>query len=266
MTAQELETWLDQETEHFPGQTALMVADPVTGKVYHNQLPTAVFPSASLIKVPIMLTVLDQVRQGQYELKDPVPVSSSYLLPDSEVFEDGETFCSMEHLITWMIIKSDNVSANVLLDWVGMDAVNDYCQKVLGLEQTACRRKMLDFEAAGAGLENVTSVADQFRTFSLLYRKDILTPELCELALSILCRQRSTDAMLRYLCGTTPLAHKTGSLDGVAHDCGLFLDPEHPLFVGLCSWAGPSPDGDPVQLRYLGRLGRAIHHVYVKED
>ena len=57
-------------------------------------------------------------------------------------------------------------------------------------------------------------------------------------------------------------AHKTGGLDGVAHDCGLFLSLKRPLFVGVFTWNGPSPDGDPGQRKFIGRLGKAIFDYY----
>lgn len=262
MTASELNACLRREIDAFPGQTSLLVADPFSSAPLFAWQETVPVPSASTIKTPILLTALEQVRQGMLSLSDSLAVSPADVLPDTEVFDRGETSYSLGELLYWMIVESDNTATNVILDALGFDAVNEYCAMILGLEHTLCQRKMLDFDAARAGLDNFTTAADQRRLFSLLYGDQILNPGLRKVALSILRRQRAQDCMLRYIPDPVEVAHKTGGLDGVAHDCGLFLIPRRPLFVGIFTWDGPSPDGDPGQKRYLGRLAKAIYDTY----
>lgn len=262
MTSEQLALFLEREIANFPGQTALVVSRVFEPQPLFAHQPDAVLPSASLIKTPILLAALEEVRQGRLTLKDRLEVPQGALLPDTQIFEEGPGFYSLEELLYWMIVDSDNTATNVLLDLLGLDTVNRYCADMLGLEHTLCRRKMLDFDAARAGLDNTTCAADQQKLFCLLQGGGILNPNLRALALSILRRQRSMDAMLRYIAADVPLAHKTGSLDGVAHDCGLFLFAGQPLFVGICTWDGPSPDGDPIQKRYIARMAKAIFHVY----
>lgn len=261
MTRDQLTIYLEREIAVFPGQTALLVSDAFSPAPLFSHQADARFPSASLIKTPILLTALEQVRQGILSLRDRLEVPQRAILPDSQVFEEGPGFFTLEELLYWMIADSDNTATNVILDTLGLDAVNEYCAILLGLSNTLCQRKMLDFDAARAGLENYTSVADQRRMFCLLQGGQILSHGLREIALSILRRQRHSDCMLRYIADDVALAHKTGSLDGVAHDCGLFLLTK-PLFVGICTWDGPSPDGDPAQRRYIGRLAKAIYDTY----
>ncbi|MGI5973121.1 MAG: serine hydrolase [Oscillospiraceae bacterium] len=262
MTFSELNAYLHREIEAFPGQTSLLVSDPLSPEPLHAWQETLRVPSASTIKTPILLTALEQVRQGMLSLTDPMTVSPDCVLPDTEVFDRGESVYSLGELLYWMIVESDNTATNVILDALGFDAVNEYCAMILGLENTLCQRKMLDFAAAQAGLDNFTSAADQRRLFSLLHGGQILNPGLRKIALSILCRQRSMDCMLRYIPDAVEVAHKTGGLNGVAHDCGLFLIPRRPLFVGIFTWDGPCPDGDPGQKRYIGRLAKAVYDFY----
>ena len=82
--------------------------------------------------------------------------------------------------------------------------------------------------------------------------------------MDILSRQRSMDCILRYVPDRAVFAHKTGGLDGVCHDCGLFLSFSKPLYVGIFTWEGPSMDGDPdqTQKKFIGRLGKAIFDTY----
>lgn len=263
MTVQELDRYLQEQAESFPGQCAYVVADSLDGAPLHARLGDAPVPSASTIKTPILVTALELVRRGELSLDDRLEVPPEVILPDTHVFERGESHYTLEELLYWMIVVSDNTATNVLLDAVGPDEVSAYCAG-LGLAHTRCRRKMLDFEAARAGRDNVTSALDQRRLFWLLRENAILTPELCRTALDILCRQRSMDCILRYVPDPVVFAHKTGGLDGVCHDCGLFLAPMGPLYVGIFTWDGPSLDGDPAkrQKKFIGLLGKAIFDTY----
>ena len=239
MTAFELDALLRQEADAFSGQCAYLVADAREPAPLHARLENEVFPAASTIKTPILLAALEQVRQGRLTLKDHLPVPQSSILPDTQVFDRGQSEYTLE-----------------------LDAVNEYCAVNLGLSGTVCQRKMLDFAAAGAGKDNLTTAADQRRLFCLLHSSAILNPDLRRVALSILSRQRHQDTLLRYIPDEVVFAHKTGGLDGVAHDCGLFLSLKRPLFVGVFTWNGPSPDGDPGQRKFIGRLGKAIFDYY----
>ena len=261
MTVRELDEFLREQAERFPGKCAYVIADSLDGAPLHERLGGEAVPSASTIKTPILAAALEQARRGRLSLSDTLEVPPAAVLPDTTVFDRGESRYTVEELLYWMIAVSDNTATNVLLDAVGMDAVTEYCA-ALGLKSTLCRRKMLDFEAAREGRNNVTSALDQRRLFWLLRENAILTPALCRTALDILSRQRHMDALLRYVPDRVVFAHKGGGLDGVTHDCGIFLSLPRPLYVGIFTWEGPSPDGDPEQKRFVGRLGKAVFDAY----
>ena len=148
MIPAELNAYLAAEIAAFPGKTSLLVADLPTGAVRHAWQPEEPVPSASTIKVPILLAALEEVRLGRLSLEQRVALPAAALLPDTEVFDRGETDCSLWELLYWMTALSDNTATNVILDLLGLDAVNRYATRVLGLRHTVCRRKMLDAAAA----------------------------------------------------------------------------------------------------------------------
>lgn len=181
--------------------------------------------SASTIKTQIMLAALDLVQKGEMNLEQRISIPCDEVLEDTEVFNCGQQDCPLEELITWMIIASDNTATNVLIEKLGMDTVNEYCTS-LDLKSTALERKMLDWDAIKSSHNNYTSAADQFITFSKLYHQSILTPAFCELALNILKHQRDYSMAMRYLCPPDiTFAHKTGGLDHLNHDTGIFICP-----------------------------------------
>ena len=262
MTPIELDAWLRGEIAAFPCRTSLLMTDLATGETLHALEPEARVVSASTIKVPILLCALEQVRRGERRLEEMLPVPPETILEDTEVFERGVAAYSLWELLYWMIVESDNTATNTVIDALGYDAINSYAQEVLGLKDTLCRRKMLDWAAIEAGRNNYTSAADQGRMYSLLFHGRILDEALRETAVDMLRRQRSTDLFLRYIPENVTVAHKTGGLDYVCHDAGIFYVPRRPFYLGIFTWDGPSPEGDKGQKMFLGRLTKAIYDTY----
>lgn len=261
MTAQELDAVLKRETAAFPGQVSLLAAEVESGRVLWALEPDAQVVSASTIKVPVLLSALEEVRRGRLALGQTLDLPAEALLEDSEVFEDGPTRRSLWELLYWMIVESDNTATNRVLDLVGFETVNAYAREKLGLRHTVCQRKMLDWAAIAAGRNNYTSAADQFTLYRKLCRGELLDGPLTAVALDMLRRQRSMDCILRYLPYPVDFAHKTGGLDHVCHDAGVFFQPGGDWFLGIFTWDGPSLDGEKEQKRFLGRLAKAIYDV-----
>jgi beta-lactamase class A len=215
--------------------------------------------AASTIKVAIMAALLEDVRVGKRALSDLLFVPQSAITDDTEVFDTGERDASLIELITWMIVSSDNTATNVLIDAMGMDAINAYCESI-GLKDTLLQRRMLDFEARERGLDNYTSPRDQYVLFDKLCRTEILDGRLCADALGILKKQRSGDLLRRYIWEDATAAHKTGGLDYLCHDAGVFFLPHATYFLGVFLEGSALKDGDR---RLAGRISRAVFDYYL---
>lgn len=211
--------------------------------------------SASTIKTQILLTVLDEVRQGKRNLQDMVSIAPADILPDSTAFDRPVAAASLEELLYWMVCISDNTATNLMIRLVGMDAVNRYSSEVLHLTDTSLQRKMLDHNAVRQGRNNYTSPRDMLCTYRALAQKTILTPQLCSYALSLLSRQQDKTVAFRYIWEPLQAAHKTGELRGLDHDTGLLFLNGHTYFFGLFATDGSS-NRENQQL--LGRLFRML--------
>ncbi len=262
MTPAELEQYLRREIAAFPCQTSLLMTDIDTGETLHALDPEVRVVSASTIKVPILLAALEEVRRGRLALDRMVPVPQAEILSDTRVFDRDVPAYSLWELLYWMIVESDNTATNIIIGLLGYETINSYIRAALGLHGTVCQRRMLDWAAIQAGRNNYTSAADQERIYRLLCTGALLTPELTEVALDMLRRQRSMDLFLRYIPDRVDLAHKTGGLDYLDHDAGVFFLPHCRLYLGIFTWDGPSPEGNSRQKRFIGRLAKAIYDTY----
>ena len=178
-----------------------------------------VMPSASLIKVPIMACVFRKEKEGQLSFDATYPVYGSveggsfYDLPEG-------TEVSLRTLVFHMIVESDNTCTNMLIDVLGFDAVNEEIRRQ-GMEHTLLRRKMMDFEAARQGKENVTSPGDMGRLFLRLASGTCVDGRRDEAMRAILAQQEDNCILPAQIPNTVAVEHKTGELDGIYHDCGL---------------------------------------------
>lgn len=262
MKKSELNDWLQAEIAAFPGKVSLLMTDLITGKNFHSFDADVQVVSASTIKVPILLCALEEVRKQNLSLEQRISLPPTEILPDTQVFELGLPDYSLWELLYWMIVESDNTATNRIIDLLGYKRMNSYFRDTLLLQQTVCARKMLDWDAVAAGHDNYTSAADQERMYWALYRGTILSHGLQETALDMLRRQRSMDSFLRYIPQAVMVAHKTGGLDHVSHDAGIFELVTGPFYLGIFTWDGPSLDGEPEQRRFIGKLTRQICDVY----
>jgi len=136
---------------------------------------------------------------------------------------------SIRDLATLMIVVSDNTAANVLIDLVGVDAVNQ-AMKTLGLHATVLGHKF--FRAPAGAVPNSSTPDDLGRLLAQIARHRVLTPAVCEEMLRVLRQQHYTDHITRkivdydgYLeAGVEPVvtvASKSGAIRGTRNDVAL---------------------------------------------
>jgi len=211
------------------------VKDAQSGELIADYGKEKVFKSASLIKTPIMLCVLEEVERGALSLDEPIRVQTRHCVGDeAPVIRNGYDV-PLSVLLEYMITESNNSATNVLIDLMGMDKVNEFSARI-GLNDTVLRRHMLDYEAARSGRENHTSARDMLRLYEMIYKAETLTPFMCENALPILLRQHDKDFIL-FSDPAQKAAHKTGGLSDIAHDAGILFGEKRTLIYAVLATA-----------------------------
>ena len=155
--------------ENTKADVSILIKDMKNNKIIYSRNENEKIISASTIKIQIMLAVLEQVKQNSIRLTDKIFVKKDDILEGTEAFEQGEGVFSIEELINWMIIKSDNTATNVLINKFGFKLINAYINQELKLEKTKLNRLMLDSIARENGRENYISQNDMLTTFKMLY-------------------------------------------------------------------------------------------------
>ncbi|MEJ9280725.1 serine hydrolase [Ureibacillus thermosphaericus] len=235
----------------------LVVKDLKTDQYLIAEKMDEVFPSASIIKVPILLAVLHYVQENQFSLTDVVEISPENKVDFSVITEQDLTSCTIYELLLWMIITSDNSATNELIDLLGFEKLNHYFKKI-GLAHTNLERKMMDFEKINLGYDNVTTARDMAHLFSLIYQQQLLIDEFNKIAIDILCKQRDYERLKRYIADVR-IAHKTGSLDTVCHDAGIVYHPTMDYLIGVFL---TELNDFEFGKRFIGRISKIVYDYF----
>ncbi len=186
------------------------------------------FPTASLIKVPVLVTLYDLVQKGEISLDDRIRVLKIDKVPGSgqlQHLHDGLEITVAD--AAWLMTTiSDNTATNLLLDKVAFRRVWEKME-ALGLPRTKVHSKSFQRFTSVAmdssvkyGL-GVTTPNEMARLFELLAVGKAVSPAADSAMLRILEHNTYNEMLQRYVQGVT-MAHKDGEGDQVRTECALF--------------------------------------------
>ena len=186
------------------------------------------FPTASLVKVPVMVTVYDLVTKGQLALDDPLTLLTIDKVGGSGVLHllHNGLMLTVRDATALMIATSDNTATNLLLDRILIRRVWDKME-ALGLPHTKVHHKVSTWASSVApdstkkyGL-GVTTPNEMARLFELLARGQAVDARSDSAMLRLLDENQDGDQMQRAITGVRA-PHKTGSVDAARTECAIF--------------------------------------------
>ena len=178
--------------------------------------------SASMIKLLILAEFMKKILENKFSLSDTVMMANFMKIGGDGVLKELNTghHFTLKELATLMIIVSDNQATNILIDFLGMENINQLGRE-LDLKETFLGRKMMDIEARKKGYDNYTCADDISLLLKLIYQEKLINKEASQLMLDILLRQQQGERLQRYLPSDIKIAHKCGDLDNLENDGGI---------------------------------------------
>jgi serine-type D-Ala-D-Ala carboxypeptidase (penicillin-binding protein 5/6) len=221
----------------YEGDVAVAVKHLKTGETFDHKADEPM-PTASLIKLPIMVEAYRQVAEGKVNLNDTVTFREEDKTPGSGIlstqFSPGATF-TLRDSVRLMIAYSDNSATNLVLAKIGLPATNETMEK-LGLPNTKVHAFVFRPKSSIAperskqfGLGSTTA-GEMIRLVELIQSKNVVTPEACDAMLDHL-RHCEDKRLSRLLPAGVKVAHKTGSVAVVRTDAGLIEAKSGPIAI-----------------------------------
>jgi beta-lactamase class A len=202
-----------------PGEASAFVSDAEGGALFCENEDQP-FPSASVIKVPLVMTLYADAARGLLDLDEIMPVGAR--IDGSGVLRHMRDVkkLSLRDLATLAIIVSDNTATNRLIERIGVERVGERLRE-WGCTKTRLSRKMYDFEAAKRGHENVMTARETVSLLIRLHRGECEDRAASDAVLAVLEQCQDRTMLLRYLPHGTKAPHKTGTLDDARNDAAI---------------------------------------------
>jgi beta-lactamase class A len=267
---------LNELCDASPFQTSWFLRDLTTGARAERGGDVPV-PSASTRKISIMMAALGAVHAGKLALDQRVTIEARYQDNDSGTFQHLTPgfWITFRDALVMMIIVSDNTCTGTVVDLVGLENIQRYCEAVgmtgtihrfgipprLGREHTLDQVTTTTPNDQGLLLELILRGADDPAVAARLQS----TPELCRLALDILSWQKLKTRLPSLLPFGTKVAHKTGTGARGYMDAGIIFKSDRPLCI-LTAYTEhvpvELPDGTPgfaAAAQLIGRMARLCY-------
>jgi D-alanyl-D-alanine carboxypeptidase len=236
--AQTLDEQLKPLIEGHAGQVTVAVRHLDKGEAFAHQADEPM-PTASLIKLAVMIETYRQAQEKQIDLTKHVVLRDADKVPGSGIltshFSAG-TSIPLRDAVRLMIAFSDNTATNLVLDQIGLPATAKYMEE-LGCPNTKIHSKVFQRDTSvfpersrQFGLGSTTA-GEMVRLLDLLHQRKLVSPEASDAMKEHLLACDDKLKFRRLLPAEVKLAHKTGSVDDIRTDAGIIYSAAGPIAV-----------------------------------
>ena len=207
-------------------------------------------PTASTFKVFLLAEFLRQCESSKYNLMDRHELKAEFVSPGSGILDEIQPGLNLTLLdyARLMMMLSDNTATDYLYHLTGRDNIRKNVIEGFGLDKTKCDypckelikiyydpSKKLPGESRWLNTEDFrctsakndsTSPEDMEKVLHMVYDKTLFSPWVSEQMVDIMKRCQTNSRIPKYLPNGIEVAHKTGTVDKVANDCGIVYTPK----------------------------------------
>ncbi len=237
---------LERLAAAFDGTLAVAARDATTGSTVHLDAEREM-PTASVIKLAVLVAVFEQARIGELALDDRLPIRDEERVGGSGVIKElsAGTELTIRDLATYMVVVSDNMATNLLIDAAGgVERVNRFVHDGLGLPAITLHRKLM--HPGGRGPLALAAPRDLAALLDGLRAGRVVSAQASAEMLGMLARQQYLDQVPRLVDrddlvdesggdGRFRVACKTGWIDGVRADAGVMWLDGRPVSYAVMS-------------------------------
>ena len=192
--------------------------------------------AASIIKIPVMIEAFRRFESGEMDRNAIHVLREEEKKPSCGALNrmHAGLEVTMRDLVDLMIVLSDNTATNILIDYLGVDAVNETLRKHGATVTTLCR-KLFDTSGIKAGLRNTICAGEIGMLLEKMAKGELVSPEADAEMVDILKNQKLNGKFPFFLKPRgIKCAHKTGEDDNTTHDAAIVFT-EKPFVLCMFS-------------------------------
>ena len=199
-------------------------------------------------------------------LDNCVIVPNLWINFDSVAFERGQMAYSIDELLSWMIVANEDTAANVLIEILRPEYINESCKR-FGMLNTRVECRLGQTRVEDDIRLNVTTAQDILTFFEGIYRNTLLPRSLCEYAGRLFLRHRNHSGFTRYICDDIYTGRLVSDRDTVNHEAGVFYLKYVDYFLAIFNSDPVStPESRQASQRMRARISDVLYNYYLERE
>jgi beta-lactamase class A len=213
------------------------------------------YPTASIIKLPILLAFFQDVDAGKVSLDETWTMTRDVVVGGSGTLQDRPVNSKYKaiDIVNKMMVISDNTATNMVIKRMGGLQVLNQRFDSWGLSQTRLRNWLPDL-----GGTNTTTLKELAQLLVLLDRQQLLGDRSQIQALDIMTRVKNRSLLAAGLGKGATIAHKTGYIGYMLGDAGIIKTAQGRRY--LAAVIVESASGDPKPWDFVPAASRLVYN------
>ena len=241
-------------------RTGVFVLDPKGGR-YLDLEGRKPYAAASMIKLPVLVSLLAAVDRGEVRMSDQLTIRQDLITGGSGSLQwrPVDSKISVRDTAELMMVISDNTATNMIIDVLGgKQKLNDEFLS-WGLTQTRINNMLGDFEGT-----NKTSPYDLVYLLSRVDKGELLSAENQKWLIDVMHHTRIRTLLNPGLGPGATIAHKTGDIGTMVGDVGIVYAPSGAKYIVSIQVERPFNDRRGNAL--IRVLSRGIYNCFSTSD
>ncbi len=230
-----LQARLNTLTRGFHGDVGIYVYDPVKNR-YAALQPDTLFPTASIVKITILMGIMDKIRRGSLDYHQRLTYTDSVYLKEGDDilsnFTPGSTI-ELSKLMMLMLTISDNCASLWLQGLAGGGERINQLLDSLGFSATRVNSRTPgrkgNWEQYGWGQTTPREIVE---VMDKIVRGELFSPEASAMMLRLLGRQYWDEEALSQIPAGVFTADKNGALDANRNEV-VYVHGPHPYLFSI---------------------------------
>ncbi|QTD43097.1 serine hydrolase [Sporosarcina sp. Te-1] len=239
-----LQNAIERSVENVKGNWSVAVEE-ITGGSTFTLLGDRQFYAASLIKIPIMVTVFKLAEKGELRLRDQLILEAEDQVGGCGVLQHMSPGIQLPlyDLVTLMMIQSDNTATNMLIDLLGLERIQSVMGEI-GMRQSEIHHKLMIVPVDRKATNRITAL-DMTTVLRLLAKGECVSLHASQQMIRIMKQQQLSNGFTSILpvpqdaivgsISDWEVASKTGNVEGITHEAAILYAGKKAIAITILS-------------------------------
>ncbi len=232
-----LQNHIQELIKGFNGEIGVYVKSIKTNKVVALNANT-LFPTASMIKIPILIGVMDKINKGELQYHQNLIYKDSLLYAGVDIlgsFKNNEQI-ELSKVIMLMLTMSDNTASLWLQSLAGGGKRINEILDSLGFKNTRVNSR-----TAGRELNRTkygwgqTTPYEMEMLFEKIYKGEVINDSISKKMIRLMGRDYWDEEAISQIPPTIFVAAKSGAVDESRNETLLVMAPKNPYIFSICT-------------------------------